>query len=98
MCWLQHAALCRANGHAEGAARAILEALAARAPNAHLEQARLHWDSGQPHRAVMQLQQACERLCSVCTVVSFWQSPASTGSSCNVSRLCAVTAYVQAYR
>lgn len=57
-CWLQYAKLCRAAGHYETANRAILQAQSVRAPNAHIEMAKLFWDTEKSHRAIAELQQA----------------------------------------
>ncbi|XP_024518074.1 serine/threonine-protein kinase ATR [Selaginella moellendorffii] len=56
-CWLQYAKLCRTSGHYETANRAILQAQAAGAPNAHRERAKLFWDMKKTHRAIDELQQ-----------------------------------------
>ncbi|GBG70226.1 hypothetical protein CBR_g6357 [Chara braunii] len=57
-CWLQYAKMCRKVGHYETATRAILEARSYGAPNAHLEMAKLYWDTKQCHRAIAELQEA----------------------------------------
>ncbi|KAL6746420.1 kinase-like domain-containing protein [Haematococcus lacustris] len=57
-CWLQHAKLCRVTGHHEAAATATLEALAAGAPGARLERAKLLWHSGRERRALEELRTA----------------------------------------
>lgn len=61
-CWLHYAKLCRAAGHYETANRAILEAQAAGAPNAHIELAKLLWDTKRSHRAIAELQQALAKV------------------------------------
>ncbi|KAH7278933.1 hypothetical protein KP509_38G065100 [Ceratopteris richardii] len=56
-CWLQYAKLCRSAAHYETATRAILEAQSSGAPNAHIELAKLFWDTKKNHRAIAELQQ-----------------------------------------
>ncbi|KAG6548304.1 hypothetical protein Mapa_010357 [Marchantia paleacea] len=58
ICWLEYAKLCRAAGHYETANRAILQAQSVGAPNAHMEMAKLLWDTNKSHRAITELQQA----------------------------------------
>ncbi|CAM6089350.1 unnamed protein product [Calypogeia fissa] len=58
ICWLQYAKLCRAAGHFETANRAILQAKSVGAPNAHMEMAKLLWDTKKSHRAISELQEA----------------------------------------
>ena len=57
LCWLQHAQLCRATGHYEAAATAILQAEARHVPGSSIEFAKLQWDMGQPQQAISKLQQ-----------------------------------------
>jgi serine/threonine-protein kinase ATR len=61
-CWLQFAKLCRVAGHYETANRAILEAQSSGAPNAHIELAKLYWDTKKSHRAIAELQQALSKV------------------------------------
>ena len=57
-CWLQYAKLCRSAGHYETAKRAILEAQASRAPNVHMEKAKLLWSTRRSDGAISELQQS----------------------------------------
>uniref|UniRef100_A0A0D9WU94 Serine/threonine-protein kinase ATR n=1 Tax=Leersia perrieri TaxID=77586 RepID=A0A0D9WU94_9ORYZ len=56
-CWLQYARLCRLAGHYETAHRAILEADASGAPNAHMEKAKYLWNIRKSDSAIAELQQ-----------------------------------------
>lgn len=56
-CWLQQAQLSRVSGHFEAAHMAVLEALSNKVAGAGLERARLLWETDQPHRAVVALQE-----------------------------------------
>lgn len=62
VCWLHYAKLCREAGHYETASRAILQAQSVGAPNAHMEMAKLLWDTQKCHRAIAELQQALSNL------------------------------------
>eukprot|EP00897_Mesotaenium_endlicherianum_P000569 jgi/Mesen1/10512/ME000083S10013 len=55
-CWLQYAKMCREAGHYQTANRAILEARFHGAANAHIESAKLLWDTKHAHQAVAELQ------------------------------------------
>eukprot|EP00898_Chlorokybus_atmophyticus_P004675 jgi/Chlat1/5208/Chrsp33S05180 len=64
-CWLLYAKLCRAVGHHETAALAILEAGKHEPATARLEHAKLLWEMRQPHRAIDELQALMPQVISV---------------------------------